>query len=85
MACQSTLKSRFGKWLVRAAGIEPAQALPPVESYTENPTCWPSRFPSCFNPKIFALEVYGERPAKTSYAAALKRSKRKASRSRSGR
>ena len=31
---------------------------PPVESYTENPTCWPSRFPSCFSPKIFALEVY---------------------------
>ena len=29
-----------------------------VESYTENPTCWPSRFPSCFSPKIFALEVY---------------------------
>jgi hypothetical protein len=23
-----------------------------VESYTENPTWWPSRFPSCFSPKI---------------------------------
>jgi hypothetical protein len=22
-----------------------------VESYTENPTCWPSRFPSCFSPR----------------------------------
>jgi hypothetical protein len=25
---------------------------PPVKSYTENPTCWPSRFPSSFSPKI---------------------------------
>jgi hypothetical protein len=31
---------------------------PPVESYTENPTCWPSRFLSCFSPKILSLEVY---------------------------
>ena len=80
-------------FIPRAADTGGARSpWPPVESYTENPACWPSRFPSCFSPKIFGLEVYLKqlilmpmRPAKTSYAAALKRSKRKASRSRSGR
>jgi hypothetical protein len=42
--------------LQRLAALE--APWPPVESYTENPTCCPSRFPSCFSPKIFALEVY---------------------------